>query len=186
MNQLRTITYHNAGFLSLALGLLLLLASPAKADSNVPMLAELTDLEADLAYIQEEQIPLMLFFHASYCGFCIKANEAYLEPMSEEERNQGEFIIRRVGVDFNDELLDANGETTRARTLARDLNARIVPNVIMFGPDGEQLGKSIVGINVEEFYYHYLQRAVRTAKSCIEDDTQARCHEEAGRNLFDL
>jgi len=166
--------------------LCLLFSAHIKAADDVPMLAELTDLQADLEYAQQEQIPLMLFFHASYCGFCIKANEDYLEPMSQEDGNQGEFIIRRIGVDFNDELLDAHGETTRARTFARDLGVQIVPNVIMFGPDGEQLGKSIVGINVEEFYYHYLQRAVRTAKSCIENPDQNRCAEHAGQNLYDL
>jgi len=36
----------------------------------------------------------------------------------------------------------------------------LVPQVVVFGPDGKQAGKPVIGISNEDFYGVYLQQAI--------------------------
>ena len=152
-------------------------AAETSADvyENVRFVDHLSDLPADLAWMQKHDKPMMLFFHASYCGYCRKIDEEFLIPMRLDPDYQGRLIIRRVQIDSDHRLIDADGELRSTTSFADQLDVRGVPYVLFFSPDGERVGE-ITGA-APAFYDHYLNRNIDRAEHCAKDMGPAECRE---------
>ncbi len=142
---------------------------------DVRFVAHLADLPADLAWMKENDKPMMLFFHASYCGYCQKIDEEFLIPMRLDPDYQGRMIIRRVQIDSDDRFIGVDGNWKEPAAFADELDVRGVPYVLFFSPDGERIGE-ITGA-APGFYNHYLDRNVDRAERCAKDMSPPECRE---------
>ncbi len=142
---------------------------------DVRFVAHLADLPADLGWMRENEKPMMLFFHASYCSYCKKIDEEFLIPMRLDPDYQGRMIIRRVQIDSDDRFIGVDGNWKQPAAFADELDVRGVPYVLFFSPDGERIGE-ITGA-APGFYNHYLDRNVDRAERCAKDMVQAECRE---------
>ncbi|MFO7581135.1 thioredoxin family protein, partial [Guyparkeria sp.] len=171
------------GWLALAVWLLALpawaqgAADPSDQASNeVRFVAHLADLPADFAWMREHERPMMLFFHASYCGYCQMIDEEFIIPMRLKPKYQGRLLIRRVQTDGDRTLVGTDGETWTHPDVAQRLEVTGVPYVLFIAPNGERIG-SITG-TAPDFYNIYLDRKVDLAERCAKDMSQPECREE--------
>ncbi|MFP4639639.1 MAG: thioredoxin family protein [Guyparkeria sp.] len=184
------------GALAPLAGLLLtgMAASPGQADESaanadrgdVPLMSDLENVEADLAYMQEQQIPMLLFFHATYCTYCQTVDDEFLQTMAESEEYDGRLIIRRVEIDSELPEIEWQGTSYTPVEFARLQGVELVPEVIYFAPDGKQVVDEIKGVTVPDFYPQYLDKRLRAAERCIEDPTLDVCTDGIDQPRRDL
>ncbi|MBN2872325.1 MAG: thioredoxin family protein [Halothiobacillaceae bacterium] len=140
---------------------------------TVRFVDHLNDLPADIAWMQAHDKPMMVFFHASYCGYCRKIDDEFLIPMRLDPDYQGRLIIRRVQVDGGRNFVDVDGDEGRPKALADRLEVRGVPYVLFFAPNGQRVGE-ITG-TAPGFYSYYLDKNVDLAERCARDMSPAEC-----------
>ncbi|MFP4155133.1 MAG: thioredoxin family protein [Halothiobacillaceae bacterium] len=151
--------------------LLLALSGTAQA-AKIP---ELENLPADLETMQQRQVPMLVFFHASYCHYCHEVEASFLEPLSRNADYAARTLFRRVGLDTGRSLIDSEGDKVRDRAFARTFGIELAPTLVFLGPDGTQLGRAVVGVADYDLYGGQIDRALRTAESCIEDPMLPQC-----------
>ncbi|OYY55364.1 MAG: hypothetical protein B7Y53_04090 [Halothiobacillus sp. 28-55-5] len=151
-------------------------ASAAVDEPNhLPFMEDLHDLPRDLAAMQAQKIPMLLFVHASYCGFCHEVDSQFIQPMGGDPAYQGRLIIRRVEIDADGTILGAQGQKETNAQFARRLDVRLVPVVAFFDPEGHEVGERIKGVTVPDFYPYYLSEGIKLAEQCAKYPDPARC-----------
>lgn len=150
-------------------------AAAADAPSLLPFMADLHDVPRDLAAMQAEKIPMLLFVHASYCGFCHEVDQQFIRPLAKDPAYRGRLIIRRVEIDADGTILDAKGQKETNAHFARRLDVRLVPVVAFFDPEGHEVGARIKGVTVPDFYPYYLDEGIKVAEHCAKNPDPTRC-----------
>ncbi|MHB1230413.1 MAG: thioredoxin family protein [Halothiobacillus sp.] len=173
----------------LGLGLVLLFAQfsglPAQAsapeggDGGVVMIGKvafvdhLLNLPADFAVMREKHIPMMIFFHASYCGYCNMVDDRFLIPMRLDPEFQNRLLIRRVKIDSDTKYIGLDGQTHDYPYLANKLGVRGVPYILFLAPDGSRI-TSIQG-TAYDYYGYYLSQDINLATDCAKTPGQSKC-----------
>jgi len=150
-------------------------AAATDAPNPTPFMADLHDVPRDLAAMQAEKIPMLLFVHASYCGFCHEVDSQFIQPMVNDPAYRGRLIIRRVEIDADGAILDAQGQKETNAHFARRLDVRLVPVVAFFDPEGKEVGARIKGVTVPDFYPYYLDEGIKLAEHCAKNPDPIRC-----------
>lgn len=151
-------------------------ASEAPVPPNtVPFMADLHDMPRDLAAMKAQKIPMLLFFHASYCGYCQWVDENFIQPMQRDPAYQGKLIVRRVEIDAEGVILDRNGKKETVAHFAHRMGVHLVPVIAFFGPDGHEVGDPIDGVTVQSFYPFYLQQGIDLAEACAKTPDPRKC-----------
>ena len=151
-----------------------------------PVMTDMENVQADIAILQDKRIPMLVFFHATYCTYCRTVDEEFLDSMAEEPEYDGRLIIRRVEIDSPLPEIEWQGESWTPQEFARVQGVQLVPTVIFFGPDGRQLGDELKGVTVPDFYPAYLDARLKTAEDCIESPDKAACTEDIDQPRRDL
>lgn len=147
----------------------------SQASINLPFMENLHDVSRDLAGMKERKIPMLLFIHASYCGYCQWVDENYIQPMLNDPAYEGKLIVRRIEIDANLSILDRHGVEESNRHFADRMGVRLVPVVVFFGPDGEEIGDPLNGVTVQDFYPYYLQQGIELAEACAKNPDPKIC-----------
>ncbi|MGM0517461.1 MAG: thioredoxin family protein [Pseudomonadota bacterium] len=150
-------------------------AHAGAASGYEPIMKDMENVETDLEILRERQIPMLVFFHATYCTYCRTVDEEFLQAMAEEPEYEGRLIIRRVEIDSPTPEIQWQGESWTPQEFARVLGVQLVPTVIYFGPDGQQVADELKGVTVPDFYPAYLDARLKTAERCIEDPELTAC-----------
>jgi len=147
-----------------ALGLLLggLLLLPASYAVEVPAL---TDLRADIAQAKALNVPILLLIHSQGCTYCHYVMEDHLRPMVLSGQYQKRVLLRQLAADEAQDLLDADGKTTRAKDFARALNVRFYPTIVFLGSDGQLLKERLIGVANIDLYGTQLESALQRAEA---------------------
>ena len=141
----------------------------------VPLMDDLRDVSADLEVLRERQIPMLLFFHATYCSYCRTVDEEFLQTMAEDEAYQNRLLIRRVEIDSDTPEIEWQGVSYTPIEFARLQGVQLVPQVMFFAPDGQQVVDELKGVTVPDFYPAYLDQRLEAAEQCIDDPTLDVC-----------
>lgn len=144
-----------------------------KKIGNVYFVDELTNLPADLAVMRAKKIPMLLFFHASYCGYCVRVDKQYLIPMRTDPEFEGRLLIRRVQIDADTKYIGRDNKANDYLHLTKKLDVRGVPYILFIAPDGSRI-TSIQGTSFD-FYGYYLSRDINLATSCARQPSKAEC-----------
>ncbi|WP_407275967.1 thioredoxin family protein [Halothiobacillus sp. DCM-1] len=150
-------------------------APSVQAADSVPFAANLTNIPADLAVMQAERIPMLLFVHASYCGYCQMVDEEFIRPLEKDPAYRGKLLIRRIEIDGATDLIDRQGQRESPTRFANRLGVRLVPVVMFFDPAGRSVGEALRGVTVPDFYPFYLQQGIDLAETCSRQPDPARC-----------
>lgn len=133
------------------------LALPASGAGDVPMVDSLKATAKEAAALK---IPILVVFTHPGCHFCERVKSDYLGPMIDDPSWKGKVIIRQIEAGSDWDLIDFNGKKTTQGEFAASEKVRMVPTVMVFGPDGKVLADPIVGLLTPDFYYGYLQSAI--------------------------
>ena len=161
-------------------------APAAQERDSVPLMDDLRDVGHDLEILQERQIPMLLFFHATYCTYCRTVDEEFLQDMAEGEAYAGRLLIRRVEIDSDTPEIDWQGTSYTPVEFASLQGVQLVPQVMYFAPDGRQVVDELKGVTVPDFYPAYLDQRLEAAERCIEEPTLPVCTEGIDRPRRDL
>lgn len=118
--------------------------------------------------------PLVVMFGSSECPYCSVVRSLYMVPLPEDERYPG-IVVREVEIDSDAQVKDFSGKAASMRKLAASYGVYLVPTVMVFGPDGKQAGKSIIGINNEDFYGAYLDDVIAAGVSAVKKISAGAC-----------
>lgn len=167
------------------LAILLLFSNPAAAladietddesgdetDINSEKLPWATDLVAESRQAACHGQPLVVMFGSSTCPYCSLVRSLYIIPLMNDERYPG-IISREMEIDSDQLVRDFSGQLVPMSELASKHGVALVPQVVVFGPDGKQAGKPIIGISNEDFYGVYLQQAINAGIEMIKVSRQ--------------
>jgi thioredoxin-related protein len=145
------------------------------AQINLPFMENLQDVSRDLAGMKERKIPMLLFIHASYCGYCQWVDDNYIQPMQNAPAYRGKLIVRRIQIDAESSILDRRGVKESNQHFANRMGVHLVPVVMFFGPDGEEIGEPLNGVTVQDFYSYYLQQGIELAEACAKEPDPQKC-----------
>lgn len=140
---------------------------------NVAFVDHLLNLPADLAVMREKKIPMMIFFHASYCGYCNQVDDQFLIPMRLDPEFKGRLLIRRVKIDADTTYIGVDGKKHDYPYLANKLHVRGVPYILFLAPDGSRI-TSIQG-TAYDYYDYYLSKDINLATDCAKNPGQKKC-----------
>jgi thioredoxin-related protein len=112
--------------------------------------------------------PLVVMFGSSTCPYCSVVRSLYMIPLMEDERYPG-IISRELETDSNQLVRDFSGKQVTMAELAARHGVTLVPQVVVFAPDGRQASKPLIGISNEDFYGYYLDQAILAGIKMVSD-----------------
>ncbi len=111
---------------------------------------------------------LVVLFGTASCPWCAKVRRNYLAPLT---RNPAAaIVIVEIDPEVTLPLNDFAGRATDHRSFARSERVRLVPTLVIYGPNGEQLAQPLVGMSSDDFYGAYLEERLAEAAKRITKD----------------
>lgn len=144
--------------------LCLALVQAAAEEVTVPIAS---DLGRDGIVSEAQRIPILLLFTREDCGYCELLKRSVILPMIISGDYDGRVLIREVMVDHPNDVADFGGRTVSPFAVADRYDALLTPTVLLVGPDGGVLADRLVGINNEDMYLWYLDRALEHATAAL-------------------
>ncbi|MSQ51706.1 MAG: hypothetical protein EXR28_07445 [Betaproteobacteria bacterium] len=126
-------------------------------------LPEPVDLRSSAAGAAGQGRVLLVLFSETGCPWCERVRREYLLPMQQNAGVQKKAMFFQVDVDAGTPLLDFSGRSTTQAQLARRYGIRIMPTVLLLGPQGERLAEPLVGFGSSDFYGAYLDERIDRA-----------------------
>jgi thioredoxin-related protein len=118
----------------------------------------------DFAADTGNQMPLVLMFAASDCGYCSRLEVDELLPVIRNGQYANRVRIRKISLDPGQYVNDFDGRRTATEEIASRYQVGVTPTVILLGPNGAELAERLVGIGTTGFYGAYLDRSIRQAE----------------------
>ena len=126
-------------------------------------ITELTDLRHDAELSRSRQLPILVLFSNSTCGYCQAIKDEFLKPMLISGEYDDKVLIRRVEVDTSHSLRGFRGELVFADDLADRYRVDFTPTVLLLDARGRELVPRIIGLDTVEYYGGYLDEAIDRA-----------------------
>jgi len=143
-----------------SLGIVLaILSGPAGAQPPAQV-AEARNLGADGRTSRDLAAPIVLVVTREGCGYCARLMSAVIVPMILSREYEDRALIRELCIDSGTDVVDFDGRTVSPFAVANGYQALLTPTVLILGPDGTEVAPRLVGINNEQMYLWYLDRAI--------------------------
>ena len=140
--------------------LMWLAAMALRAEVVVPLAR---DLQSDGQLAQQQQLPILLTFTASYCDYCDLLEEEFLQPMLLSGEYEDKIIIRKLVLDNGSRLTDFSGHQVNATRLSDSYRVTVTPTILFVDQNGTELAQRMVGINTLDMFGGYLDECIETA-----------------------
>jgi thioredoxin-related protein len=131
-----------------------------------PVLSKPTDLQREAAAMARDGRPMVVLYSQAACSWCDQAR-SHLVPMARQPETAARALYRQIDLDSDAELVDFHGRRVTQRAFARAEKVRFTPTVVVYGPDGRQLGEPIIGMRLPDFYGQYVEQAIEMARERI-------------------
>jgi len=139
--------------------LLAILLSLPLAAADV-MLTDLTDLETDAVRASDKDVPILVMFSASYCGYCSIVKDDFLKPMLLSGEYSDKVIIRVLEIDGDNDIRDIDGKLIDPAEIADRYNVQLTPTLAFVDADGNELSEKMIGLTTVDFYGGYLDESI--------------------------
>jgi len=147
----------NALLLSLALALLSSLHS-VKAGEILPLAV---DLQKTAKTASKHNIPVVIFYTATWCNYCKKLEENILHPLLETTNIEDYAEFRQVVLDKSHWMMkDFDGTDLEMKTYGPKQGVKVAPTTLVYNTKGEIIAEPILGLTLEEFYPGNLEKAI--------------------------
>jgi hypothetical protein len=147
---------------------LCLAGGPGRAGAPIPpKVTEARDLGVDGGRSQELGAPIVLVVTREDCGYCARLKTAVIVPMILSGEYEDRAIIRELNIDARDAVRDFGGRRVSPFAVANRYDALLTPTVLILGPDGGEVAPRLVGINNEQMYLWYLDRAIEEGAGAL-------------------
>ena len=138
---------------------------PRAHDERSSRLELARDLRAEASAAHANGQALLVLFSVADCPWCARLRRDYLFPMQKNPDDRRRVVMREIGIDSSEALVDFNGRTTTHAAFARSIGARFSPTVAFFAADGTEAAERLIGYNNPDFYGAYLERRIEAARA---------------------
>lgn len=122
-----------------------------------------TNLQQDASISNYSQIPMILFYSASYCKYCDDIKAEFLVHMARDMKLRDKAIFREIKIDSEDFLIDFFGTFTSHKVFSQKRSIAFVPTLEFVNFRGELLEQSLIGSMVMDFYGEYVERGIHNS-----------------------
>ena len=134
-----------------------------------PQVPEARDLAQDAGRSRESGVPVLLVVTREECGYCSLLKSSVIVPMILSGEYVERAIIRELNIDSRGEVTDFGGRAVSPFAVANRYDALLTPTVLILGPGGEEIAPRLVGINNDQMYLWYLDRALEEGAAALAD-----------------
>ncbi|BCN92329.1 hypothetical protein THMIRHAM_01140 [Thiomicrorhabdus immobilis] len=114
---------------------------------------ELDDLQSLAEKSKQQALPIMLMFGAEWCEYCQVLKEQVFNPMALSGLYEESVVLmRHVGIDEDQPLIDWHGSPVKKDKWAYQLNADLTPTVLFLDGFGREVAPRIIGISEITMY----------------------------------
>ena len=144
--------------LILSFALLVTGLNTAKAGEILPLAV---DLQKTAKTAQTHNIPVVIFYTATWCNYCKKLEENILHPLLETTDIENYAEFRQVVMDKAHWMMkDFAGNDLEMKTYAPTQKVKVAPTTLVYNAKGELIAEPIIGLTLEEFYPGNLEKAI--------------------------
>lgn len=145
--------------LTLALPLALLLnANFVKAGEILPLAV---DLQKTAQTAKTHNVPVVIFYTATWCNYCKKLEENILHPLLETTAIEEYAEFMQVIMDRPHWMMkDFHGNDIEMKSFAPSQKVIVAPTTMVYNSEGQQIAEPIIGLTLEEFYPGNLEKAI--------------------------
>ena len=129
-----------------------------KAGKVVPLAV---DLEKSAKTAANHNIPVVIFYTATWCNYCHKLEENILNPLLQTTDLEDYAEFRQVLLDMPHWMMkDFAGNDLEMKTYGPKQNVKVAPTTLVYNSKGEIIAEPIIGLTLEEFYPGNLEKAI--------------------------
>lgn len=136
------------------------------ADGTV-IVPKTTNLQVDARLAAEKQLPILVMFSATHCGYCEAIKSDQLRPMLISGDYTDKVIIRELHIDSVDDMINFDGKRIAADDLASKHNVWVTPTIMFFDAQGNTLAPKILGYNTPSMFGGYLDENIEMSRNMI-------------------
>jgi len=153
--------------LSLSVALLLSFSN-LKAGEILPLAV---DLKKSAITAEQHNIPIVVFYTATWCNYCKKLEENIIHPLLERTEIESYAEFRQVIMDkAHWRMKDFAGNDIEMKSFAPTQKVKVAPTTLIYNSKGELIADPIIGLTLEEFYPGNLERAINLALKVLGND----------------
>lgn len=123
-----------------------------------------SNLRREAAETAHHGQPLLILYSRENCPYCEEVRRTWLAPLAREAKQSG-LKVRQIDQDSDQPLVDFAGKATTHSRFAAAQKISFVPVVAVYGPKGQLLAESIVGVRLRDFYNAYLEMQLDEART---------------------
>ncbi|MBD3756166.1 MAG: thioredoxin fold domain-containing protein [Gammaproteobacteria bacterium] len=135
--------------------------SAARAGEILPLAV---DLQKAGAVAEKHQVPVVIFFTATWCNYCKKLEQNILHPLLETTDMESYAEFSQVVMDQAHWMMkDFDGRPVEMKDYAQTKSVVVAPTTLFFNSKGEQIAEPILGLTLEEHYPGHLEKRINQA-----------------------
>lgn len=115
------------------------------AHAKDPVMIEVDNLAHLAAQAQTENIPILLFVSAPYCGYCHQLERDVIVPMLKNPRYAPLVLVRRFNLG-KENIIDFDGTPKDTMSIALRYKSQLTPTLVFLSPKGGLLADHIIGV----------------------------------------
>lgn len=147
---------------------LLFLFSNVKAGEILPLAV---DLQKTAKTAEKHNIPVVVFFTATWCNYCKKLEENIIHPLLERTDIENYAEFRQIVMDkAHWQMKDFAGNSIEMKTFAPSQKVKVAPTTYVYNSKGELIAEPILGLTLEEFYPGNLEKAINQGLKALGND----------------
>ena len=110
---------------------------------------------------------ILLYVSAPDCAFCKKLEQEVLFPLILSGEYEDRIILREIDWTSSTLIKDFSGEMVIPKTFLYQYNIQITPTLLFLDAKGKPLVDRLLGYRGGEFYWYYLDRAIKKANMLL-------------------
>ncbi|BCN92663.1 hypothetical protein THMIRHAM_04480 [Thiomicrorhabdus immobilis] len=155
--------------LSLSLSAALLFSmTNVKAGEILPLAV---DLQKAGKTAEKHNIPVVVFFTATWCNYCKKLEENIIHPLLERTDIENYAEFRQIVMDkAHWQMKDFSGQAIEMKSFAPSQKVKVAPTTYVYNSKGDLIAEPILGLTLEEFYPGNLEKAINQGLKALGND----------------
>ncbi|WP_029406856.1 thioredoxin family protein [Thiomicrorhabdus sp. Milos-T2] len=147
---------------------LLVSFSNVKAGEILPLAV---DLQKTANTAKKYNIPVVIFFTATWCHYCKKLEENIIHPLLETTNIEDYAEFRQVIMDrAHWQMKDFSGKDIEMKTFPPSQKVIVAPTTHVYNSKGELIAEPILGLTLEEFYPGNLEQVINQGLKALGND----------------
>ncbi|PCI64688.1 MAG: hypothetical protein COB38_12500 [Gammaproteobacteria bacterium] len=122
---------------------------------------ESTNLSQIIEDNQNQSKVIILYVSSPFCPYCKKLEAEILKPMLRSGDYLETVTLRKFVIDSKQPIIGFDGQSQSPKSLMDQYQVKVTPTLLFLDKNGKQLSDAIVGYSNDEFFWYYLDMAIK-------------------------